>query len=129
VAPPFMLQVILPVPMTGSAAYRRGTLRTRWDVEPEDKSRIADLKRTMPKVKMKQTQTSNREAVQVTWKVETGHLLEPTEDGRTAWILESGYEGGVLTGGNRPQVRKYLEVIPAVEAMLRKWSEPGDARG
>ena len=127
VAPPFMLQVILPVPMTGSAEYRRGTLRTRWHVEPEDKSRVADLKRTLPKVKMKQTQTSHREAVEVVWKVPIGHLLEPTGEGRTAWILMSAYEGGALTGGNRPQVGKYLEVIPAVEAMLRKWSEPGGA--
>jgi hypothetical protein len=125
--PPFMMEVILPVPMTGMAAYLRGTLRNRWHVEPEDKSRIADLKRTLPKVKMKQTQTSSREAVQAIWKIEAGHVLEPTEDGRSAWRVESAYEGGALTGGNRPQVRKYLEVIPAVEAMLRKWSEPGGA--
>lgn len=122
---PLVMEVILPVPTTGSAAYRRGTLRTRWHVEPEDKSRVADLKRTIPKVNMKQTQTSSREAVQAVWPIEAGHVLEPTEDGRTAWTIRSGYEGSILTGGNRPQVGKYLEVIPAVEAMLRKWSEPG----
>ncbi len=123
VAPPFVLHVVLPVPITGLAEYRRGTLHSKWHLEPENKSRIADLKRTLPKVRMQQTQTSRSAPVQVVWKVEAGQILGPTGDGRTEWIVQSGYEGGLLTGGNRPMVGKYLEAIPAVEGMLRKWAE------
>ena len=54
-APPYMIQIILPVSISGQAEYRRGVLGSKWHFEPEDKSRIADLKRTIPKVKMKQT--------------------------------------------------------------------------
>lgn len=123
VALPFMMQVILPVPMTGRAEYRRGTFGSKWHVEPEDKSRVADLKQTLPKVKMKQVQTSRQVPVQVTYDVKVGYTLEPTRDGRTEWVIHGGYEGGLLTGGNRPQVLKYLELIPAVEAMLSKWNQ------
>ena len=122
-APPFMIQVILPVPIAGRAEYRRGTFGNKWHLEPENKSRIADLKRTLPKVKMKQSQISQKLPVQLAWDIKVGYFLGPTEDGKTEWVIHAGYEGGILTGGNRPRVIKYLEVIPNIEAMLRKWNE------
>ena len=122
-APPYMIQVILPVPINGRAEYRRGILGSKWHLEPEDKSHIADLKRALPKVKMKQSQISRKLPVQVEYNIKRGYFLGPTEDGKTEWVIHAGYEGGILTGGNRPRVIKYLELIPAVEAILRKWNE------
>jgi hypothetical protein len=114
IALPFMMHIILPVPIRGRAEYRRGRFRSKWHLAPEDKGRIADLKRTLPKVKVKQNQISKKVPVQVEWKVEVPYFLGPTGDGRTEWIVHAGYEGGMLTGGNRPPVVKYLKAIPAV---------------
>jgi hypothetical protein len=115
---PFSIWIELPVPMTGRAEYRGGTLRNKWHCEPKDKRRIADLKRSLPKVEM--THVCSR--IGLMYHIKIGYWLEPTADGKTEWTILSGYHGGMLTGGYRPRIQKYLEVIPTVEALLRKWN-------
>jgi len=118
---PYSICVELPVPMTGRAEYRRGTLGNKWHCEPKNKRLIADLKRSLPKVEMKHQHQVQRLAVTYVYKPDVGYCLEPTADGKTEWTIHSGYHGGMLTGGYRPRIHKYLEVIPTVEALLRKW--------
>lgn len=122
IAPPYIIGVTLPVPMTGRAEYRRGVLGGKWHLEPKDKARAKDLKRTLPSVKMKQHQTSRKLPVGVDYTIKVAYSLEPTEDGQTEWMTHSGYEGSALTGGSRPRVIKYLEAIPEVLALLQKWN-------
>jgi len=118
---PYSICVELPVPMTGRAEYRRGTLGNKWHCELKNKRLIADLKRSLPKVEMKHQHQVQRLAVTYVYKPDVGYCLEPTADGKTEWTIHSGYHGGMLTGGYRPRIHKYLEVIPTVEALLRKW--------
>lgn len=117
---PYSICVELPVPMTGRAEYRRGTFGNKWHCEPKNKRLIADLKRSLPKVEMKHQHQVQRLAVTYEYKLNIGYCLEPTAEGKTEWTIHSAYRGGMLTGGYRPRIYKYLEVIPAVEALLRK---------
>jgi hypothetical protein len=124
---PYAIRVELPVPMTGRAEYIRGTFGNKWHCEPKNRRLIADLKRSLPKVEMKhqhQVQglavTYEYQPVTYEYQLNIGYCLEPTADGKTEWIIHSAYRGGMLTGGYRPRIHKYLEVIPAVEALLRK---------
>src|SRR5690242_18626070 len=80
-AMPYFIIVELPVPMSGRAEYRRGTFGSNWYFEPKNKSRIAGLKRSLPKVKMIQDNAINSKGIY--YKIERGHLLEPTENGKT----------------------------------------------
>lgn len=120
-AMPYFIIVELPVPMKGRAEYRRGTFGSNWYFEPKDKSRIAGLQRSLPKVKMIQDHAINSKGI--IYKIERGHLLEPTKNDKTRWIVQTGYEGGFWTGGNRPRILKYLEAIPTVKALLQKWKD------
>jgi hypothetical protein len=113
---PYSIFVEFPLPMTGRAEYRRGTLGNKWYCEPKNKSRLADLKNSIPKVKMIHKHGN------LAYLIKTGHLLSPIEDDKTLWQIESGYEGGMFTGGYRPRILKFLEAIPKVKALLVKWN-------
>jgi hypothetical protein len=122
-APPYSIRVLIPVPMTGTAELRKGVVGKRWHLDRDDKARVADLKRTLPSVKMKQTQVGTKLPVQVDFTVPVGYSLRPTGDGNTEWTVHAGYEGSRVAGRERPWVGKYLKAIPDVEAMLRRWAE------
>lgn len=120
---PYSICIELPVPMTGRAEYRRGTLRNKWHCEPKNKRLIADLKRSLPKVEMKHQHQVQKGVVTYVYEIKVGYCLEPTADGRTEWTILSGYQWGLLIGGYRPRIERYLKVIPTVEALLRQWND------
>ncbi len=128
VEPPYAIRTQLPEPMTGRAEYRRARRDGRWHCDPESDPRERELERTIPRVQLRQRTTSKKVPVTCTYEIEVGHRLVPTTDG-TEWTVEAAYEGSVITGGHRPMVSRYLEVLPDVRAMLRRWraTEPAPA--
>lgn len=115
---PYLLDVEFPVAMTGRAEYKHDTFGEHWHYTPKNKQREIELKHTLPKISMQQ----NVYRMGVQYQIKIGQTLEPAADNNTHWIIQSGYEGGLFTGGYRPQIKKYLSEIPKVEALLRKWA-------
>lgn len=114
---PYSILIELPLPMTGRAEYRRGALRNIWYCEPNSKSRRADLKNSLPKVKMAHAHGN------LAYILKIGHSLEPMENNKTMWQIFSGYEGGMFSGGYRPRVLEFLRAIPMVKELLVKWND------
>lgn len=123
VPPPYLIEFTIPVPMKGLAEYRYSPLKNKWVTHPKDKSRVKDLKSTIPKPKMKQTQVSKKAPMAFKYRVDIGHSLSGNEDGTTTWLVTSGYEGGMFSGGNRPKINKYITSLPKVRKMLETWIE------
>lgn len=113
---PYSICIELPVPMTGQAEFRRGSIGSKWNYMPKNRNRLADLRRAIPKVKMTQQHGS------LVYLIKIGHFLKPISVNKTIWQIESGYEGNALTGGYRPRVSKFLKAIPTVKALLIKWN-------
>lgn len=116
VAMPYSIFIELPLPMSGLAEYRRGSFGNKWRCEPKNKSHRADLRSWVPKVKM------THQHGNLAYLIQIGHSLESIDDDKTLWLVESGYEGSMFSGGYRPKVLKFLEAIPKVKEMLAKWN-------
>lgn len=125
IAPPYLMEVRIPVPMDGTAEYSKGSFGFKWHLDPDSKVRKADLKNTMPKVNTRQSSISKKMPVQGIWKIPTPHSLASVDEGNTSWVIHAGYEGGAFSGGSRPRVRKFIEAIPKVADMLGKWQDQG----
>jgi hypothetical protein len=110
---PYVIRVILPVPITRRAEYRVNRWgHSKWHCEPGDKEHLKDLEHSMPKISMVHP------AGHIRYNIEIGSSLEPISGGKTEWMIHTGYEG---TFSISPKIQKYLKAIPTVESMLRKW--------
>ena len=116
VAMPYSIFIELPLPMTGQAEYRKGAMGSKWYCEPKNRRIRADLKSTIPKVKMMHRHGN------LAYLIKIGHSMRPDNKDKTIWQIESGYEGSMFTGGYRPRIRKFLEAIPKVKALLVTWN-------
>ena len=123
IAPPYIIEFFIPVPMNGWAEYRHKMLKNKWYTEPDDKQRIADLKNTVPKAKMKQSQVSKQVPISAKYTVKVGHYFGPVDNNTSVWMVHSGYEGGMFSGGKRPFIAKFITVLPEVRQMLEEWRE------
>ena len=121
VAPPYTINIILPRPIQGKAVYRRGMFGSTWQLDKKNAQHIKDLKRIIPNPHMSQSYCSRLVPVSVSWDIEVGHLLQPYNSNHTQWTVESGYEGGLFSGGG-PEPSRYLAAIPKVINMLEEWN-------
>ena len=96
--------------MTGRAKCKRTRFGgNKWIYVPADKKREKDLKQTIPKIQTSQSWGP------ITYQIDFCSTLEPSTNGTSEWVINSGYEKV------RPRIKKYLVVIPEFMMTLRKW--------
>jgi len=121
---PYIMEFFIPVPMNGWAEYRHKRLRRdKWYTNPIDKRRIKDLKSIVPKPKLKHFHYGKKVPVDITVSINTGHMLSGMDEKTSTWVVHTGYEGGILSGGKRPFIIKYIVAVPKIREMLEVWNK------
>lgn len=109
---PYSIGIELPMPMSGRAEYLPSTFgKPSWHVEPKNKQREKELNHLLPKNQMWQ----NNYGMGIQYRIKVGQTLEPTPEGKTHWLINSGLESG------RPEIKKFLEGISTVKHLLTTW--------
>jgi len=111
---PYIMSVILPGNFSWHVVYKKTITGFKWQSEPKNKDLTNQLKKATPKAIKKQKQ--HQKALEYILK--QCYEFQSAGQGNVEWLIYSGYQGGMLSGGYRPRVTDYLEAIPQVKAAL-----------